>query len=137
MRNCVAVLLVVALCGCERSEAEVRREQAQAGLNALVGAIMSQDPTRLKSVLSRDQIEIVQRRADGAGETFDATLLLEYAPQKRGLILNFGEEWLAKNVIEVSEVRDRGDALFEISTSFNGDPKYGKPVYFSLEGDDF
>ncbi|PZR13187.1 MAG: hypothetical protein DI536_12920 [Archangium gephyra] len=128
---------VVWMTGCVRNEQEAQLDQAQEGMNALVDAIMSQDAERLRAVLSKEQIATVERRASSHGETFETTVLLEYEVQRRGLILNFGEDWLAKNKLEVSSVQRMVDNTYSVTISFGGDPAYGKPVYFSREGNDF
>ena len=137
MKSNALVLTCVLMCGCGKGETEFQKEQAQLGINRLVSAFMKQDPALLKQLLSKAEIEAVQRRADSAGETFDATLLSAYESQKRGLIMNFGEEWLSKHTLEVSSVKDIGEGVFAVSISFGGEAVYGKSVYFTIEDGEY
>ena len=138
MKTQILLVVCVFMCsGCGKSEEDRRREQAQLGMDRFVSAVMSQNPERLRGMLSKEQIETVQRRAKSAGQTVDATLLLEYESQKRGLIMNFGEEWLSKNTLKVADVKKFGEDLFAVSISFRDETPYGKDVYFALEDDEF
>jgi hypothetical protein len=136
MKTRMLAIVVIFLSSCGANSEEIRKEKAQLGLNRLVDAIMSQDPALIRAILSKEQVETVKRRADSAGETFDTTLLLEYSVQRRGLLLNFGEDWLARNRIPVSDVNDIGSGHFAISIELHGST-FSKPVYFAFEEDEF
>lgn len=144
MKNTVVVVVAVFLtwsllgCGSEMQPAAIEKVKAQAALNQLVDGIMKQDPSLLRDVLSKGLLESAVR----SGPDLDATLLTELGSQRRGLVMNFGEEWLSKNEIRVSEVVPAGTtavsgaSLVGFALEINGTTS-PKLVWFEVEGDDF
>ena len=143
MKNTVVVAVVLLTwsllgCGSEVQPAATEKMKAQAALNQLVDGFMKQDPSLLRNVLSKGQLESAIR----AGPDLDAALLAEFASQRGGLIMNFGEEWLSKNEIRVSQVIPAGTtaasgaSLVGFAVEINGTTS-PKLVWFEVEGDDF
>jgi hypothetical protein len=128
----VAVLMV----GCGSEVKSGKTDVAQRGLDQLVAAIMSQNPELIRARLSAEQISQVEQFAKVPGESIESILFKQYDHQRRGLIMNFGEEWLAHNSVEVAEAKELGDGFYAVSIMLNGEV-FSKPVYFAEEKGEF
>ncbi len=107
-----------------------QKKQVQAKINQLVAGIMQRDPALLREVLSPKLLEAARRQ----GPDLDATLASSFDAQRRGLIGNFGAEWLAENEIRVIDVVPTGN-LVAVSVEFRGATS-PKLVYFEpIDGD--
>jgi hypothetical protein len=97
-----------------------------------VTAILQRDTSAMRSILSTDVLEQLGRNS----ADLDAAILAKFESQRGGLIMNFGEDWLSNNEIQVAEVLRAGDNLVSATVVIDGE-RSPKPVFFAVEDGEF